>query len=86
LVVNKGQTGHGVSGHSGGASDAVRQSDRLSIATLPVQKKPAGKIEEGDMELLFHGPAMLLFAFGFLAFIWVMVLWGSRAFGSPPEH
>jgi hypothetical protein len=38
------------------------------------------------MELLFQGPAMLAIAFGFLIFIWVMVLWGSRAFGSPPEH
>jgi hypothetical protein len=38
------------------------------------------------MELLFHGPAMLAIAFGFLIFIWVMVLLGSRAFGSPPEH
>jgi hypothetical protein len=29
---------------------------------------------------------MLVAAFGFLAFIWVAVLFGSQAFGSPPEH
>jgi hypothetical protein len=38
------------------------------------------------MELMFHGSEMLAIAFGFLAFIWIMILVGSRAFGSPPEH
>lgn len=38
------------------------------------------------MELVFQGPAVLAVAFGFLLLIWIMILWGSRAFGSPPEH
>jgi len=38
------------------------------------------------MELVFHGPEMLLIAFGLLILIWIMVLVGSQAFGTPPEH
>jgi hypothetical protein len=36
--------------------------------------------------MMLSGAGMLVTAFGFLLFIWIMVLWGSRAFGSPPEH
>ena len=36
--------------------------------------------------MILQGMAMPVAAFGFLIFLWVMVLWGSRAFGSPPEH
>jgi len=36
--------------------------------------------------MMLQGTTMLAVAFGFLAFIWIMVLFGSRAFGSPPEH
>ena len=36
--------------------------------------------------MMLNGMSMLIAAFGFLAFLWIMVLWGSRAFGSPPEH
>lgn len=36
--------------------------------------------------MMLDGLAMLAAAFGFLIFIWIMILWGSRAFGSPPEH
>jgi hypothetical protein len=35
---------------------------------------------------MLNDSMMLVAAFGFLVFIWIMVLWGSRAFGSPPEH
>jgi hypothetical protein len=28
----------------------------------------------------------LYYSFGFLIFMWIMVLWGSRYFGTPPEH
>jgi hypothetical protein len=35
---------------------------------------------------MLNGMTMLIAAFGFLAFIWIMVLVGSQAFGSPPEH
>jgi hypothetical protein len=35
---------------------------------------------------MLSGMSMLVAAFGFLIFIWVMVLVGSQAFGSPPEH
>ena len=38
---------------------------------------------EGDM---LSGVTVLAVALGFLAFIWVSVLWGSRYFGSAPEH
>jgi hypothetical protein len=38
---------------------------------------------EGDM---LQGEMVLLAALGALAAIWIMVLVGSRAFGSPPEH
>jgi hypothetical protein len=36
--------------------------------------------------MILDGMTMLAVAFGFLAFIWVSVLFGSRYFGSPPEH
>jgi hypothetical protein len=36
--------------------------------------------------MMLSGVTMMAAAFGFLAFIWVSVLWGSRYFGSPPEH
>ena len=36
--------------------------------------------------MMITGINMLAAAFGFLLFIWIMVLWGSRAFGSPPDH
>jgi hypothetical protein len=36
--------------------------------------------------MMLNGMTMLAVAFGFLAFIWLAVLIGSRAFGSPPEH
>jgi hypothetical protein len=39
---------------------------------------------EGDMML--NGVTVLAVALGFLVFIWISVLVGSRAFGSPPEH
>jgi hypothetical protein len=39
---------------------------------------------EGDPML--SGMQVLAVSFGLLAFIWVSVLVGSRAFGSPPEH
>ena len=35
---------------------------------------------------MLSGVSVMVFAFGFLIFLWVMVLWGSRYFGSPPEH
>ena len=38
---------------------------------------------EGEM---LNGAMMLVAAGGFLVFIWIVVLVGSRAFGSPPEH
>jgi hypothetical protein len=50
------------------------------------RKDDEGRIKEGDMELVVHGPEMLLIAFGLLILIWIMVLVGSQAFGSPPEH
>jgi hypothetical protein len=36
--------------------------------------------------MMIDGVTMLAAAFGFLAFIWIAVLGGSRYFGSPPEH
>jgi hypothetical protein len=36
--------------------------------------------------MMLDGMTMLAAAFGFLAFIWIAVLVGSRHFGSPPEH
>ena len=36
--------------------------------------------------MMLDGMTMLVAAFGFLIFIWIMILWGSRGFGSPPEH
>jgi hypothetical protein len=36
--------------------------------------------------MMLTGLPMLAVAFGFLIFMWIVVLWGSRAFGSPPEH
>ncbi len=36
--------------------------------------------------MMLQGMWVPVFALGFLAFIWIMVLWGSRSFGSPPEH
>ena len=36
--------------------------------------------------MMIGGLTMLAVAVGFLAFIWIAVLVGSRAFGSPPEH
>jgi hypothetical protein len=38
---------------------------------------------EGDM---LNGIMVLAAAFGALAVIWVLVLWGSQYFGSAPEH
>jgi hypothetical protein len=35
---------------------------------------------------MLSGIMVLVVALTFLAFIWVSVLWGSRYFGSPPEH
>lgn len=35
---------------------------------------------------MLTGMGMLVAAFGSLIAIWAIVLWGSRAFGSPPEH
>jgi hypothetical protein len=35
---------------------------------------------------MLQGMEMLAAAFGFLVFIWIMVLFGSRPFGTPPEH
>jgi len=39
---------------------------------------------EGD--IMINGVQVLAVALGFLVFIWISVLVGSRAFGSPPEH
>ena len=39
-------------------------------------------VREGDM---LTGAGMLAAAFGFLVFIWIAVLWGSRYFG-PADH
>jgi hypothetical protein len=36
--------------------------------------------------MMLNGIEVLAASAGLLIFIWVMVLWGSRAFGSPPEH
>lgn len=38
------------------------------------------------MELVLQGPEMVAVSFGILIVLWVMILWASRAFGSPPEH
>jgi hypothetical protein len=38
---------------------------------------------EGDM---LQGEMVLIVSLGVLAAIWIMVLVGSRHFGSPPEH
>ena len=35
---------------------------------------------------MLSGIQVLAVALGFLVFIWISVLVGSRAFGSPPEH
>ena len=35
---------------------------------------------------MINGVTVLAASFGFLVFIWVAVLIGSRPFGSPPEH
>ena len=35
---------------------------------------------------MLSGISVLAASLGVLAFIWVMVLVGSRHFGSPPEH
>jgi hypothetical protein len=35
---------------------------------------------------MVSGITVLVVSLGVLAAIWVMVLVGSRAFGSPPEH
>jgi hypothetical protein len=35
---------------------------------------------------MLNGITVLFVSLGVLAAIWVIVLWGSRAFGSPPEH
>ena len=35
---------------------------------------------------MLSGVTVLAVALGFLVFIWIMVLWGSRYFGSAPEH
>ena len=35
---------------------------------------------------MLTGMEVVGFSAGILAAIWVMVLFGSRAFGSPPEH
>ena len=35
---------------------------------------------------MISGAAVLGVALGLIAFIWVAVLVGSQAFGSPPEH
>jgi hypothetical protein len=35
---------------------------------------------------MLSGVTVLLVSLAFLAFIWVSVLFGSRYFGSPPEH
>jgi hypothetical protein len=43
-----------------------------------------GPAREGATMLT--GMEVLGFSAGILAAIWVMVLVGSRAFGSPPEH
>jgi hypothetical protein len=36
--------------------------------------------------MMLTGVTVLAVALGFLVFIWISVLIGSRAFGSPPEH
>jgi hypothetical protein len=35
---------------------------------------------------MLNGIEVLAASLGFLIFIWVSVLFGSRYFGSPPEH
>ena len=35
---------------------------------------------------MLSGMQVLAVSFGLLVFIWISVLVGSRAFGSPPEH
>ena len=35
---------------------------------------------------MLNGIEVLAVSLAFLAFIWVSVLFGSRYFGSPPEH
>jgi hypothetical protein len=41
------------------------------------------KAREGAM---LNGINVLFASAGVLLVIWIMVLWGSRYFGSPPEH
>jgi hypothetical protein len=40
----------------------------------------------GEGGMMLNGVEVLAVALGLLVFIWISVLWGSRAFGSPPEH
>jgi hypothetical protein len=35
---------------------------------------------------MLNGVMVLVAAVGTLAVIWILVLWGSRYFGSAPEH
>ena len=41
---------------------------------------------QGEGAMMIYGVTTLAAAFGFLIFIWIVVLGGSRYFGSPPEH
>ena len=41
---------------------------------------------QGEGDPMLSGMQVLAVALGFLVFIWLSVLVGSRAFGSPPEH
>ncbi len=36
--------------------------------------------------MMFDGVEVLGVSLALLVFMWIMVLWASRAFGSPPEH
>jgi hypothetical protein len=40
----------------------------------------------GEGGMMLNGVEVLAVSLGFLVFIWISVLVGSRAFGSPPEH
>jgi hypothetical protein len=61
------------------------RSNRV-IASKPSANGRIARDEIGERDMMLDGVSMLAATFGILAFIWIMVLWGSRGFGSPPEH
>ena len=71
--------------HQGAVKFHRRRGDRIVLSwRLGIIPRRMDRLGEGGMML--NGVEVLAVSLGFLVFIWISVLVGSRAFGSPPEH